>query len=60
MTKFIDGMSVPLLKAVEVFEIGSQTPFAVYTFDYTKIASSITLNRIQYDSCWDVAAGKSC
>ena len=53
-------MSVPLLKAVEVFEIGSQTPFAVYTFDYTKIASSITLNGIQYDSCWDVAAGKSC
>jgi type VI secretion system secreted protein Hcp len=94
VSKFIDGLSVPLLKAVatgehiktvkiEVFEIGSQTPFAVYTFsdalvtadvlgssttqvseqaafDYSRIASSITLNGIQYDSCWDLAANKSC
>jgi type VI protein secretion system component Hcp len=94
VSKFIDGLSVPLLKAVatgqhirtvkiEVFEIGSQTPFAVYTFsdalvtadvlgssttqvseqaafDYAKIASSITLNGIQYDSCWDLEANKTC
>jgi type VI protein secretion system component Hcp len=94
VSKFIDGLSVPLLKAVatgqhipfvkiEVFEIGSPTPFAVYTFsnalvtadvlgssinqvseqaafNYSKIASSITLNGIQYDSCWDLAASKSC
>ena len=43
VTKFIDGLSVPLLKAlalgqhfnfvkIEVFEVGSPTPFATYTF----------------------------
>jgi type VI secretion system secreted protein Hcp len=94
VNKFIDGLSVPLLKAVatgqhirtvkiEVFEIGSAAPFAVYTFsdalvtadvlggsstqvsesaafNYEKIASSITLNGIQYESCFDLAANRSC
>jgi type VI secretion system secreted protein Hcp len=94
VNKFIDGLSVPLLKAVatgqhirtvkiEVFEVGSQAPFAVYTFsdalvtadvlggsttqvsesaafNYGKIASSITLNGIQYDSCFDLAENTSC
>ena len=94
VTKMVDGLSVPLLKAtatglhiqdvkIEVSNIGSGTPFAIYTFtdvlvtsdllgssqnsvsesvsfNFAKIASSITLNGMTFTSCYDVKLAKSC
>lgn len=60
VAKFLDAMSVPLLKTmtfgqplsfvkIEVFEVGSATPFATYTFGTAFITSDVlgsTLNKV--------------
>lgn len=52
VSKFVDGLSVPMLKAlalgqhfnfvtIEVFEVGSATPFATYTFSTVFVTSDV-------------------
>jgi len=52
VSKFVDGLSVPLLKAlslgqhfnfvtIEVFEVGSPAPFATYTFNTVFVTSDV-------------------
>ena len=94
MSKFVDGLSVPLLKAlslgqhfdfakIEVFEVGSATPFATYTFNtvfvtsdvigssvnqvsesvtfvFGKISSTIIVNGMTFDSCFDMLQNVNC